>query len=311
MVRRPDMRKVAFGTLIVAVIIGFLFSQEYAGKGRIFGHVYDEGGKPIEGVKVKLLYVPSKESLETTTDKDGKWAALGIRGGAWNIDFIRSGFLPKGISFTVNEFGKNPEIKLALRKAVGLAVTDELKTALAGANALFDEKKYAEALAAYSALLAQNPDFHLLWKNIGNCYFAMEQYDKAEEAYANILTKEPANSEAMLLIGNTYVNRGQNDKALEWYNKIQFDKINDPTVLYNIGTNFYNMSKLEEALKYYQKAVELQGNSTDALYQLGLTYVGLQRNAEAVATFEIYLKFDADSPRAGQVKGFLDYLKKK
>jgi len=57
--------------------------------------------------------------------------------------------------------------------------------------------------------------------------------------------------------------------------------------------------------------VEKQKESTDALYQLGLTYLNLQRNAEAVAAFEEYLKIDAESERSAQVKGFLEYLKKK
>ncbi|OGD20353.1 MAG: hypothetical protein A2W03_16555 [Candidatus Aminicenantes bacterium RBG_16_63_16] len=305
------MRKAILGFAVVALITGFLFSQEYQGKGRIFGHVYDEGGKPVDGVKVKLLHVPTNGGFETATEKDGKWVGFGIRSGAWNIDFTKIGFVPKGISYTVNEFGKNPEIRVTLKKAEGLSVTDEMKSALAGANALFDERKFLEALAAYQALLAQYPDFYLLSKNIGNCYFAMEQYDKAEEAYANILAKDPANSEAMLLIGNTYTNRDQREKALEWYGKIQFDKINDPTVLYNIGTNFYNMSRFEDAAKYYGRAVELQADSVDALYQLGLTFISLQKNDEAVATFEKYLKLDHDSPRSAQVKSFIDTLRKK
>ena len=305
------MRKKVLVFAVVALISGVLFSQEYQGKGRIFGHVYDEGGKPVEGVKVKLWHVPTNSGFETATEKDGKWVGFGIRSGAWNIDFTKTGFVPKGISYTVNEFGKNPEIKVTLKKAEGLSVTDEMKSALAGANALFDENKFPEALSAYQALLVQYPDFYLLWKNIGNCHFAMEKYDKAEEAYANILAKDPANSEAMLLIGNTYTNRGQPDKALEWYGKIQFDKISDPTVLYNIGTNFYNMSKFEDAARYYGRAVELQADSADALYQLGLTYISLQKNDEAVATFERYLKIDPDSPRSAQVKSFIDTLRKK
>jgi Tfp pilus assembly protein PilF len=64
-------------------------------------------------------------------------------------------------------------------------------------------------------------------------------------------------------------------------------------------------------LKFYKKAAEVQKDSSDTLYQLGLTYLNLQRNAEAVAAFESYLKIDSDSPRAAQVRSFLDYLRKK
>ncbi len=48
----------------------------------------------------------------------------------------------------------------------------------------------------------------------------------------------------------------------------------------------------------------------DAMYQLGLCYLNLQKKVEAIATFEDYLKVDATSGRADQVRAFLDYLKK-
>ena len=114
----------------------------------------------------------------------------------------------------------------------------------------------------------------------------------------------------MVLIGNCYANRGETAKAFEWYAKVELDKISDPVVLYNIGTSYYNNAKFDEALKYYQKAVEKQKGFTDGLYQLGLTQLNLQKNSEAVATFEEYLKVEPDSPRAAQVRAFLDYLKK-
>jgi len=37
----------------------------------------------------------------------------------------------------------------------------------------------------------------------------------------------------------------------------------------------------------------------------------LGKNAEAIPPFEDYLKCDPDSPRAAQVKSFLEFLKKK
>ena len=55
----------------------------------------------------------------------------------------------------------------------------------------------------------------------------------------------------------------------------------------------------------------MQKDSTDALYQLGLTYLNLQKNAEAIDAFESFLKIDAESEKAAQVKGFLEYLRKK
>jgi tetratricopeptide (TPR) repeat protein len=289
----------------------FLFPQDYKGKGRQVGYITDEQGVPLEDVTVKLFSTKVRQGFEVKTDIEGKWVAFGITGGAWNVDFEKSGFVPKKISIQVNEWGRNPEIRLALTKAEGLILTDDLKEMLNKGNALFDAQQYDQAAAAYQEILAKYPDADVIYKNIGNCYFAQEKYDEAEANYLKLLEKDPGSAEAMLLIGNCYVNRGQADKALEWYGKIEFDKINDPVVLYNVGTSFYNNSKPEEALKYYSKAVEIKNDFTDALYQLALAYLGLQKNPEAATTFETYLKYDSDSPRADQVRGFLEYLRKK
>jgi len=305
------MKKVLVITAGVALICGVLASQDYKGRARILGYVYDQQGIPLEGVRVKLFCVKTQSGFEIATDKEGKWVALGVRGGTWHVDFEKTGFGPVKKSFEVSETTRNPEIRITLQKVEGIIITDELKEALAKANGLFGEKNYQGALEAYSGLLAKYPEAYVLWKNAGNCYFAMEQYDKAEESYMKVLEKEADNSDAMLLIGNCYINRNQTDKALEWYNKIEFEKIKDPTVLYNIGTNYYNISKFDEALKYFLKAVELQKDFLDGLYQLGLTYTTLQKTAEAITAFEQYMKLDPDSERAAQVKGFLDYLKKK
>ncbi len=306
------MRKMVLILISIFVLLAsiLVFSQAWKGKGRLIGHVFDEQGNPLEGVKVKLFYVKAQSGFEVTTEAEGKWVASWLRGGLWYVDFEKSGFETKKIQIEVNEQGKNPEIDVNLKKAEGLLVTADLKAALSAGNQLFDEGKYEESIGAFEQILEKYADAYIINKNIGNAYFQMEKYDKAEEYYLKVLEKEPENSEIMTLIGNCYVNREQNDKALEWYNKIEFDKIKDPTVLYNIGTNYYNISRFEEALKYYKKAVELKEDFLEALYQLGLTDLNLGFTQEAIKTFENYLKYDPDSPRASQVRGFIEYLKR-
>jgi hypothetical protein len=305
------MRKTALFAILLILAGGVPAAQEYKGKGRLIGLVSDEAGVPLEGVKVKLVSLRAQTGFEVLTDKEGKWVAAWIRGGGWNIDFEKIGYMPKKISADVQEYNRNPEISVKLAKVVGMVITEEVKTLLVKGNQLFEAKDYAGAEAAYYEILAKSPDAYIVYRNIGNCYFAREDYAKAEEFYLKVLDKDAKNFDALLLIGNTYANRGQADKALEWYGKIEFDKIEDPIVLYNIGTSFYNSSKFEDALRFYKRAVEIQKEFTDAIYYTGLANLALGSNPEAVAAFERYLTIDPDSERAGQVRGFLDYLKKK
>jgi len=300
--------------LIISCLVlsgGFLSAQDWKGKGRVIGSVYDQDGKPLEGVKVKLVWAKSTSGFEVMTDKDGKWTGAWLHSGTWNVDLEKIGYMPLKKSIEVSETSRNPELKITMQKAQGFVITDELKQILEKANQLFEQKDYPAALDAYNAILAEFPDIYLLWKNVGNCYFAQDQYDKAEEAYSKILEKDANNVDAMLLIGNCYFNRNETDKALEWYGKIQFEKILDPAVLYNIGLNFFKTSKYEEALKYFKRSTEVQKDFEDSYYQMGVTQTSLQKNADAIATFEMFLKLFPNSEKAPQVQGFLDYLKKK
>ena len=305
------MKKSRFGFLAVLLLAASLFSQDWTGQGRQIGYVTDEEGKPIQGAKVKLFFVKTQTGFETETDADGKWVAIGIKGGTWNVDFESPGYLTKKIVIQVKDYrAPNPQVNVKLTKAEGLVVTDEVKEDYLKGNQLFEEGKYSEAIGAYEGILAKFPDAHVIYLNIGNSYFQMEKYDEAESAFQKVLEKDPQDVHALLGIGNCYVNRGDSEEALEWYSKIEFGKIDDPTVLYNVGTILYEHGKSAEALNYYKKAVEIQEDFLDARYQLALVYLALGNNPEALTEFEDYLKHDPDSERASQVKGFIEYLKK-
>jgi len=304
------MKKAVLCVFAVLLMSVFVFPQAYRGRARVVGYVYDQQGNPIEGVTVKLYSLRAEDGFELETDKNGKWVAMGIRGGGWTIDFQKVGYMPKGISIDVESFGNNPDVEITMEKVEGIVITKELEEKLSAGNELFDAGNYKEAIQAYQKLLEDNPDIYVINLNIGNCYFQMEQYDKAVEYYKKILEEDPENTDAMLLIGKSYENKGEDEKALEWYRKIKFEDIDDPIVLYNIGTRLYNMANYEEALKYYQRSIEIKEDFLDGLYQLGLTYLTLGQNEEAITQFEKYLKLDPDSERADQVEGFLNYLRR-
>jgi tetratricopeptide (TPR) repeat protein len=305
------MKKAVLIFACVALLFGSLAAQDWKGKGRFVGLVLDEANAPLEGVKVKLRNTAANAGFDVVTDKEGKFTAAWLRKGGWNVDFEKFGYEIKKIVLEITEVAKNPDIKINLKKSVGLSVSDDLKKELLAANALYEQKNFQGALDGYNALLLKNPDAYIVYKNVGNCYFAMEQYEKAEEAFLKILAKDATNADAMVQVGNTYANRDLNDKALEWYNKIEIEKITDSTVLLNIGIIFLNLAKTEEANKYFKQAVKVNPDDLEAIERLGVSYISLQNNLEAIAVFEGYLKKDPDSERAVRIKGFLDYLKKK
>jgi tetratricopeptide (TPR) repeat protein len=307
---RHSMKKtcVFFGIFIFALT--FLSPQDYKGRARIRGKVTDQSGRPIEGVKVKLVYTKISDGFEVVTDSDGIWIASWLKGGAWNIDFEKIGYLPKKISITVKEGSRNSDIGIELEKMENLSSSDELREVLDRANGLFKEGKLEESIQAYEDILAKFPDAYIIHAEIGNVYFNMKNYAQAIKSYQKALENDPGNNELKIYIGNCYSNQGDSKQAQEWYSKVEFEQINDVNVLYNIGSDFYSQSNFEQALAYYKRAVELKEDFLEAIYYLGLTYLSLGRNQEALSWFENYLKQDPDSERSAQVQGFIEYLKK-
>jgi tetratricopeptide (TPR) repeat protein len=295
---------------LTIILCSLALAQGYKGQGRVSGIVTDEGGKPLEGVTVKLLSVKAQSGFETKTNAEGEWKALYVRGGTWEIDFEKEVYLPKKISVDIKEHDRNPRIEIRLVKMEGFVISESLKARVNEGNQLFDAQKYEEAAQVFERIVAEDPNALILNKNIGNCYFQLQKYDLAEQSYLKVLEKEPENAEIMMLIGNTYSNRGDQAKALEWYGKIDIQKITDPTALFNIASSFFSQSSFAEALKYSRRAVEIKPDSTDALYLTGLICLNLGSKAEAIDAFEGYLKLDADSERARQVRSFLEILKK-
>ena len=301
---------------MVVVCVFFLMrltltAQTYKGKGRISGFIFDQDGNPIEGVTVKLFSLRAGAGFEIKSEKDGKFTAAWLRGGGWNLDFEKFGFMPKKISVSIQEMGKRlPAIEIRMNKVEGMVVSDDLKAELTKGNEHFNAGQYQEAIGVYNKMLEENPDIYILNKNIGNCYFEMEDYDQAKMHYLKILEKDPDSKDANIAIGNCYVNQGENETALEWYNKVEFESIKDAVVLYNIGTSLYNSGIYSEALRYYQRTVEIQPDNLDGIYQLGLCYLTMGNKEESIKQFEKYLEIDSDSERAGQVRSFLDYLRR-
>jgi tetratricopeptide (TPR) repeat protein len=295
------MKKAAVLVILIS-LFGFAgLSQEYKGKARVKGYVYDDQGKPIEGVTVRFFFPIAKDGFTVKTDKDGEWVASWIRNGEWNIDFEKVEYLPHQISVQISEVRRNPDIEITLQRAQVSTIADGLEALLSEGNSLFADGEYDKAIAVYTEMLEKRPEIYQINQNIGNCHFKQEKYDLAEEYYKKVLEHEPDNVEAILAIGNCYVNR--RDKEVE--------KIKDPTALFNIGSNFFSHSQYEEALKYYKRAIEIQEDFREAIYQLGLTYLTMTRYEESIETFEDYLKYDQDSERAAQVKNFLEFLKTK
>ena len=294
--------------LIFIVFSSLAFSQEWRGRGRLRGVVSTEDRQPIPDVKVILQHVQIGAKIEITTDEKGKWVAANIRGGEWAIDFIAKGYEPKKISTTVSEVLRGKPIEISLKRTQKNIVADKVTELLVAGNELFNQNKYAEAIKEYQSILKENPELHIIHKNIGNAYYELEDYDSAIKHYELVLDKEPDSTDVLIALGNMYLEKGDLEKGLSYFNQIDMGKITSPLTFYNIGTSFFNKGEINKAVEYYNRATGLDPDLSDAYYQLGLCYLNMNEREDAKKSFKKFLELAPDSPKAETAKQMLKYL---
>lgn len=312
------MKRLALMVLFVVGLSLSQFPQATAGGGKIMGVVTETGtGQPLPGVTVKLYSVRAGGYLSPSpvTDADGKWKAMHIRGGMWNLDFEKVGYETKKLSYNLDPTPgrRSDPVEINLKKIEGPVLDEKIVAELNKAKDLLSANNIQEALKAFIEVKDKYKELEgiaIVNLYIGNCYSSLEEYAKAIEYFLLALEKYPKNMDLILSIGNAYNNMKQVDKAMEWFNKIPFEEIQNVDTLYNIGVNLYNSAKYADAVKYFKRAIEINPEYAVGFYQLGMTYTALSMNTEAVAALKKFIELDPNSPDVETAKAIVDAFSK-
>ena len=76
-------------------------------------------------------------------------------------------------------------------------------------NALFKEKRYADAIKFYEKALDLNPSAEVLFSNKGTCKKCLKQYKEAIQDYKKALELNPKNTKNMNRLASVYIIKGQ------------------------------------------------------------------------------------------------------
>jgi tetratricopeptide (TPR) repeat protein len=157
-------------------------------------------------------------------------------------------------------------------------------------NALFDLKRYEEALEAYEKAIELNPeDAADAWNGKGSALEALGRYEEALEAYEKAIELNPEDAaDAWYDKGDALFDLKRYDEALEAYEKaIELNLEDAADAWYDKGNALYNLKRYDEALEAYEKAIELNlENPADAWYDKGDALHNLKRYDEALEAYE-------------------------
>jgi len=323
--------KLSLIILISFLMVSYAISQAGRGKARMSGVVLDEEGNPIKSAKVVIEFLKSSlVKRETTTDKKGEWAFLGIGTGTWRVTASADGYTLTYEETYIRQLERNPKITLTLKKieesdksiiapAKSIIKDEAIFNLLEEANLLFAEKNYDGAISLLEQFLEQNPSAYQTHLSIGDCYREKGEFDKAIEVYNKALEQALADEEmgketaaiALASLGETYLRQEDFEKAQDYF-KQSIEMYPDNEILaYNVGEIYFSNRKIDEAIHYFELSIEIKPDWPASYLKLGYAYLNKGDNEKAKLNFNKFLELDPESSEAQGVKNIIDYLEKR
>jgi len=289
---------IMFISMIVMINSPFLYSQVFA---MASGIVKSEDGKPIKGAKVILIFSEDGTKHELTTDKKGRWRKASMRSGTWTIGFMAEGHEPQNFNITLSAIKKNPPIDVKL-----ILIP---KSPLIKGDALYQQKKYDEALKEYQTVLAENQDLYQVYDKIGLCYYRLNDMENAIEAFKLMLEKEPLSRDTLINLSAIYFENGNLEEGMKYFQQLDEKSLQDPSIFYNIGILLFKNRQMDMAVDYLEKCLAVDPRYINGYYQLALVYLNKGDLEEAKKNLKKVIELAPESETAALAKKMLENIK--
>jgi hypothetical protein len=185
--------------------------------GRAAGTVRDVSGRAIRGALVRAQSTQTTRSeITSTTDDKGRFAMIGLTSGTWTFTAEAPGFLPQRADVPVRLAG-TPPLNFTLGRDPGPipnALDKNIAQEISEANALRDQGRLDQAIAAYQDLRTRNPTLTLLGLVLGDAYRRKAEqdtdpatrqklFDQAIATYGEVLKSDATNARAQAELEST------------------------------------------------------------------------------------------------------------
>ncbi len=98
-------------------------------------------------------------------------------------------------------------------------VSEEAKQHWRNGNALFEENKYAEAVAEFSLAIKTDPEYSDAYFNRGLSERLLQDFEASKQDFEHVLALEQNSPDAMVLLGDISEEMGNMLEAKQWYEK--------------------------------------------------------------------------------------------
>ena len=191
---------------------------------------------------------------------------------------------------------KRQRFETADEQLLRVSVRDNPATQHDAAEALRKQGRYEEALEAYSAALAIDPEFALTHAAMGDTLLSLRRYEEALESLARALTLQPN----LAIAGRLWRLRGQaaqelgRPEAAEHYERAVQINPRDAEAIDRLAQLRFREQQYELALDLYRTLVQMSPENAQTHANLGITLYRLDRVEEAIQSLERALSLDPD-----------------
>ncbi len=319
--------------MLMLVAVAAVASEDWRGDNRLAGTVVDKStGKAVAGAKLMLrIQKGAQGGPDTTADKSGKWAVLGLAAGSWNIDVEAPGYVVRKIgpiSFVQGQ--RLPPVKIEMEpqavsaaaepsspaeaaheevKIGGKTVSKDIADAVEEGNALVAAKSYKEAVAKYEIAVAALPDSLDLKKALARAYYGAGDVKKAVAAMEPVYKADSSNPQLALLYANMLLEDGQLAEGKKVVESLPAGTLTDPTALVNIGILMMNKKQPAAAVEYFSKAIAIAPSATDGYYYRALANMQQSKMKDAKPDLQKVVELSPDSEQGKEAKEYLKSIK--
>jgi Flp pilus assembly protein TadD len=310
---RANYRRI---TLILWLVAG-LAATATAQTGRVSGIVRDDSGDALKGATVTAENdsIGSAASITATTDDKGRFTIIGLRGGTWRFVAHAPGHSPAVGEMNVRFGAPNPGIALTLRRngpaldaPLGRVSARDLQASLAAADALFNQQKWDESIAAYQAVMSRAPALSVINLQVAAAYRAKGDHDAAIAAYEALLAVDPTSERARVGIAAVNMDRGNTAAAESALNAALAAGKPGRDALFTLAELKQTQGDAAAAAQFFEKAAAADPSWGRPLYNLGLLALQRGETQTAASFMERVIAVDPLSPESAQAKAALAQL---
>jgi Carboxypeptidase regulatory-like domain/Tetratricopeptide repeat len=318
---RHILLRAILSTLFVAIVAGTAVAQP---PGRVNGVVRDDEEQPVKGATVTAQSENFGASYTATTDDKGRFTVIGLRPGEWTFIAQAPGYSVTGGKMNVRAASNmNAPMLFSIRRtgpgaggALERITAKDLQSQLAAADALFNQKKWDDAIAAYRTMIASaervSPDggpirspLNFLNLQIAAAYVAKNDPTRAKAAYEELLRADPTSEKATVGLAQLMLLQGDSAAAEATLRRAAEGEAPGREVLCALGDLMADAGRDDEAADWFHKASASDPYWGKPLYRLG-QLASAKGDASTSTTFmERVIAVDPRSPEAALAKSAL------